>query len=129
MSSTMFEVGVARALPAQHQLAEDVASAPKQHQHEYRVEVVVRGEALGESGMLLDLDVLAATLSECLRPLESADLDSLPLFAGRNTTVEVLAQHIWDFVARRVAGAAPLQSVRVTVRESADAWASVDQAL
>lgn len=125
----MFEVGVARAFLALHQLEEDDASMPKQHQHEYRVEVVVRGEALGESGMLLDLDVLGATLSECLRPLESADLDSLPLFAGRNTTVEVLAEHIWDFVGPRVAGSAPLRSVRVTVRESADAWASIDQAL
>lgn len=125
----MFEVGVARTFHALHQLEEDVGSSPHEHEHDYRVEVVVRGEPLPESGMLLDLDLLGAALVECLNELDSTDLDSLAQFAGENTTVEVVAEHIWQHVKEGIDPSSPLHSLRVTVYESADAWASVDRAL
>ena len=42
--------------------------------------------------MLVDLDLLGAALSECLAELDSVDLGSLAAFAGRNTTVETVAE-------------------------------------
>lgn len=125
----MFEVGVARTFHALHQLEEDVGAAPHEHEHDYRVEAVVRGEALSEGGMLLDLDVLAAALSDCLTELDSTDLDSLATFAEQNTTVEVVAEHVWGHVREGIGGSAALHSLRVTVYESAEAWASIDRPL
>lgn len=123
----MYEVGVARTFHALHQLAEEPESAPHEHAHDYRAEVVARGGPLGESGMLVDLDLLGAALAECLDELDSTDLDALPSFAGRNTTVEVVADHIWSHVRDHIGRSVPLESLRVTVYESADAWASVDR--
>src|SRR5215210_7504132 len=96
----MFEVGVARTFHALHQLIEEGADeAEHEHEHDYRVEVVVRGQELqAESGWLLDLDALGAGLAECLGELDSSRLDDLAAFAGRNTTVEVVADHIWQHV-------------------------------
>ena len=94
----MFEVGVARTFHALHQLEAEDPAATHEHSHDYRAEVVARGERLDENAMLVDLDLLGAALSDCLAELDSVDLDNLAAFAGRNTTVETVAEHIWTHV-------------------------------
>ncbi len=123
----MFEVGVARMFHALHQLEAEDPAESHEHSHDYRAEVVARGESLDENAMLVDLDLLGAALSECLAELDSVDLGSLEAFAGKNTTVETVAEHIWIHVRERLAHAAGLAGLRVSVFESADAWASVDR--
>jgi 6-pyruvoyltetrahydropterin/6-carboxytetrahydropterin synthase len=123
----MFEVGVARTFHALHQLEGADPSESHEHSHDYRAELVARGERLDENAMLVDLDLLGAALSECLAELDTADLGTLVAFADRNTTVETVAEHIWAHVRDRVAHASALAGLRVTVYESADAWATVDR--
>ncbi len=122
----MYEVGVARSFHAAHQL-EDSPSAGDQHEHDYRVEAIVRGDVLEANGMLLDLDELAAAVRECLAELESVELGSLETFEHEETTVENVAEHIWNHVRQLIDPPSQLTSMRVTVHESADAWASVDR--
>ena len=124
----MYEVGVARSFHAAHQL-EESPSAGDHHAHDYRVEAIVRGDELAENGMLLDLDALGAAVRECLDELESVELDSLETFEHETTTVENVAEHIWNHVRRLIDPPPELTSMRVTVHESSDAWASVDRAL
>jgi 6-pyruvoyltetrahydropterin/6-carboxytetrahydropterin synthase len=123
----MYEVGVARTFHAAHQL-EESASGGDQHEHDYRVEAIVRGEILNENGMLLDLDALGAALALCLGELESVELESLAAFEHQNTTVEIVAHHIWEHVREVIDPPQELSSMRVTVHEAAEAWASVDRA-
>ena len=123
----MFEVGVARTFHALHQLEAEDPEAIHEHSHDYRAEVVAQGERLDENAMLVDLDLLGTALSECLAELDSVDLGSLAAFAGRNTTVETVAEHIWIHVLDRIGRPSALAGLRVTVFESADAWASVDR--
>ena len=125
----MFEVGVARTFHALHHLEPELATAHHEHAHDYRVEAVVRGDSLGEAGMLLDIDVLTAALADCLTELDASDLDTFPPFAGRNTTVEVVAEHVWEHVRDLAGDSALVDALRVTVYESPDAWASVDRPL
>jgi 6-pyruvoyltetrahydropterin/6-carboxytetrahydropterin synthase len=123
----MFEVGVARTFHALHQLEAADPAESHEHSHDYRAELVARGERLDENAMLIDLDLLGAALSDCLAELDSADLSSLAAFAGANTTVETVAEHIWTHVRDHVAQASALAGLRVTVYETADAWASIDR--
>src|SRR5262245_27586462 len=111
----MYEVGVARTFHALHQLEADDPAASHEHSHDYRAEVVARGERLDENAMLVDLDLLGTALSECLAELDAVDLDSLAAFAGRNTTVETVAEHIWTHVGSRFARGSGLAGLRVTV--------------
>lgn len=124
----MYEVGVARSFHAAHQL-EESPSAGDHHEHDYRVEAIVRGDVLEANGMLLDLDALGAALGECLDELESVKLESLETFQHETTTVENVAEHIWNHVRQLIDPPPQLTSMRVTVHESADAWASVDRPL
>ena len=63
------------------------------------------------------------------RELESVELGSLETFEHEETTVENVAEHIWNDVRKLLAPPPQLTSMHVTVHESADAWASVDQPL
>jgi 6-pyruvoyltetrahydropterin/6-carboxytetrahydropterin synthase len=126
----MFEVGVARTFHALHQLEPEDPGGPEEtheHSHDYRAEVVARGEQLDQSSMLVDIDALGAALSACLEELDAADLDTLPAFEGRDTTVETVAEHIWRHVRDLLAPPVAVLGLRVTVYESAEAWASVDR--
>jgi 6-pyruvoyltetrahydropterin/6-carboxytetrahydropterin synthase len=123
----MFEVGVARTFNALHQLEAEHPSAGHEHSHDYRAEVVARGDQLDQNAMLLDLDALRAALAACLGELDAADLGTLAAFEGRETTVETVAEHIWSHVRDMLAAPAALLALRVTVYESAVAWASVDR--
>lgn len=125
----MYEVGAASTFHALHQLEAEGASAAHEHSHDYRVEVVVRGDRLAENGMLLDLDLLRGALAACLAELDAADLDGLPIFSGGSTTVEAVAEHVWTHVAGLVTATVSLRALRVTVYEATDAWASVDRSL
>jgi 6-pyruvoyltetrahydropterin/6-carboxytetrahydropterin synthase len=124
----MYEIGVARSFHAAHQLDES-ESAGEHHEHDYRVEAVVRGEALDANGMLLDLDALGAAVDGCLAELESVELGSLETFENESTTVENVAEHIWNHVRALIEVAPQLRSMRVTVHESGDAWATFDRPL
>jgi 6-pyruvoyltetrahydropterin/6-carboxytetrahydropterin synthase len=123
----MFEVGVARTFHALHQLEAEDPAASHEHSHDYRAEVVARGEQLDQNAMLLDLDALGAALSACLAELDAADLSTLAAFEGRETTAETVAEHVWTHVRDLLAAPSALLGLRVTVYESADAWASVDR--
>ncbi len=125
----MFETGASVALRASHVMPGVDGPEGLPHEHDYRVEVVVRGDTLTPDGMLLDLDLLNAALSDCLAELNSTDLDQLPSFAGVNTTVEMVAGHIWERVRDRLPAGHGLGALRVTLFESADAWASIERPL
>ena len=124
----MYEVGVARSFHAAHQL-EESASAADHHEHDYRVEAIVRGNQLAANGMLLDLDALGAAVDECVNELESVEIGSLETFEHEETTVENVAEHIWNHLRDLIGSPRELSSMRITVHESTDAWASVDQPL
>ena len=123
----MFEVGVARSFHALHQLEAEEPAASHEHSHDYRAEVVAHGEQLDQNAMLVDLDALGAALSACLAELDAADLGTLAAFDGQETTVETVAEHIWSHVRELLAAPPGVLGLRVTVYESADAWASVDR--
>ena len=122
----MFEVGVARTFHALHQLEAEDPDASHEHSHDYRAEVVARANASTRTPCW-------STSTSSGRHWRNASRSSTPsisepaAFADRNTTVETVAEHIWTHVRDRLARPSGLAGLRVTVYESADAWASVDR--
>ena len=86
------------------------------------------GDSLTRDGVLVDITVAQSVLREVLAKLDHADLDRLDAFAGRNSTVEVVAQAVFaDYVETfraRGASGAPVSRLEVSVRESDVAAAS-----
>jgi 6-pyruvoyltetrahydropterin/6-carboxytetrahydropterin synthase len=124
----MYEVGVVSHFEAAHSLKGDFGPATRTHGHTYRVEIAVRGESLSEDGTLCDIGQLQAMLQEVIHPLNFQNLDELAEFCRRNSTAEVVAEHIFEGLASSLSQQ-NLRSLSVTVWESPQAFARVERDL
>jgi 6-pyruvoyl-tetrahydropterin synthase len=100
------------------------------HGATFVVDVAFFRDELTEDGVVIDIGRAHEVLKQTLGPLNYKNLDDVPEFAGRNTTTEFLAKHIFDALAgaARKNGFGPgsegLARIRVTLHEShvARAW-------
>ncbi|MGZ5398817.1 MAG: 6-pyruvoyl trahydropterin synthase family protein [Nocardioides sp.] len=129
----MFSVTVRDHMLVAHSLRGDVfGPAQALHGATYVVDATFRGDSLDDDGILVDIGRASEELRGLMAGLTHRNLDDLPELAGRNTTTEVLAQHVGDRLAERVrAGAfAPcVTGLEVTLHESHVAWATYERSL
>lgn len=100
------------------------------HGATFVVDVAFFRETLTPDAVVVDIGRAHDALRATLAPLQYKNLDTLPQFAGRNTTTEFLSRHIFDAMAeaaRRGAlgpGSEGVSRIRVTLHESdvARAW-------
>lgn len=119
----MFEIGVVAHFEAAHRLEGDFGPATRQHGHTYRVEVTVEGTTLRADGTLFDMGTLGRAVADSVGHLNYCNLDELPVFAGRNSTAEAVAQHLFEAIALQLE-ADGLSSMTVRIRESPYTFAS-----
>ena len=117
----MFETGTAVGVRATHVMPGVEGPEGQPHEHDYRVEVVVRRRDLDARGMVIDLDVLEAALGDVAAQVDGGDLEDIRPPAAEAVTVEVFARWAHEQLepAVRHAGADELV---VRVWESADAF-------
>jgi 6-pyruvoyl-tetrahydropterin synthase len=100
------------------------------HGATFVVDAAFMAEALDDNGIVVDIGRAHELLKATLGPLNYKNLDSLPDFAGRNTTTEFLAHHIQSRLAQAARSGGlgrdgrALKAIRVTLSEShvARAW-------
>jgi 6-pyruvoyl-tetrahydropterin synthase len=100
------------------------------HGATFVVDVAFFRESLTEDGVVVDIGRAHDALKRTLAPLNYKNLDDVPAFAGRNTTTEFLARHIFDAMAQAARddtlgpGGKGIARIRVTLHEShvARAW-------
>jgi 6-pyruvoyl-tetrahydropterin synthase len=102
--------------------------AQRLHGATYVVDATFRRAVLDGDGIVIDIGVAAEALAAVVGELSYRNLDEVDVFAGANTTTEVLARHVADRLGERVAGIG-LDGLVVTLRESHVAWASYERAL
>jgi 6-pyruvoyltetrahydropterin/6-carboxytetrahydropterin synthase len=95
----MYEVYVATQFEAAHRLVGDFGPATRTHGHTYRMEVILRGESLGDDGTLYDIGLLRGAVEELASSLHYRDLDQVPDLSGTNTTAEAVAHYCWERLA------------------------------
>jgi 6-pyruvoyltetrahydropterin/6-carboxytetrahydropterin synthase len=129
----MFTVGVRDHVMIAHSFRGEVfGPAQALHGATYVVDLEFRCAEINEDGIVVDIgrahDALKATLAE----LNYQNLDELPMFAGRNTTTEFLARHVFDRVrdairaGRLGPGGENVTGLKVTLNESHVAWAAYE---
>jgi 6-pyruvoyltetrahydropterin/6-carboxytetrahydropterin synthase len=99
-----FEVGLSRNVRASHIMPGVPGPEGELHEHDYRIEVVVDREQLDDRGMVCDLDVLEAALTELTGRVEGRNLDQIRPAEAEAVTVEVFARWVHDTLAPTVAG-------------------------
>ena len=132
----MFTLGVSDHIMIAHSFADRFfGPAQRLHGATYAVEVEVSTASLGPHHVVMDIGALRALLREALDTLDYTNLDDDPAFPGRTSTTERIAEHITEIVGARIAelpdDAAPSRpaTLRVRLRESPVAWASVERPL
>ena len=127
----MFAVEVREHIMIAHSFKGDLfGPAQALHGATFVVDVAFFRERLTEDGVVVDIGRAGEALKRTLAPLNYRNLDDLREFAGRNTTTEVLAKHVFDAMAQAVRdgalgpGAEHIARIRVTLHEShvARAW-------
>ena len=66
------------------------------------IDAKVSGGTLNAEGSLIDYNAVVLALGAALAPLQDADLDTYPPFAGRNATPEVVAQYVCEGLLARI---------------------------
>lgn len=109
--------------------------AQELHGATFVVDAAFLAETLDENGIVIDIGRAHEALKAVLGPLNYKNLDTVPTFAGHNTTTEFLARHIHDSLAAtaRAGGLGregkALHAIRVTLSESHVAKAGYEAAL
>jgi 6-pyruvoyltetrahydropterin/6-carboxytetrahydropterin synthase len=114
----MFEVSVEHTFAAGHALRNYKGKCENVHGHNYRVQVVVRGETLDESGMLADFVELKRLLRAISEPLDHVFLNDIDPFRTENPSAENIARYICEKMQQGLKQANPVQVAEVKVWET-----------
>lgn len=119
----MFEIGVSGQFEAAHQLHGDFGPATRFHGHTYRIDVIVRGERLGDDNALVDIGLLQTTLNDLIDRLHYRNLDEVEGLKGTNTTAEGVANFCWEAFAGEIRGLG-LHTLLVRIWENPNIYAA-----
>src|ERR1700748_288974 len=111
------EVGLSRGVRAVHIMAGLPGPEGELHDHDYRIDIVVDREQLDARGMVCDLDVLEAALTELTGRVENRNLEEIRPAEAEAVTVEVFARWV-HYTLSPVVAAAGGETLSVRVWES-----------
>jgi 6-pyruvoyl-tetrahydropterin synthase len=106
--------------------------AQRVHGATFVVEAEFRAPRLDRLNIIVDIGLARRELRRALDTLDYRNLDEEAGFAGQNTTTEFLAAHIHGQLraalreGRFGAGGAAVRDLKVTLRESPNAWAAFE---
>ncbi len=129
----MYSVTVRDHIMIAHSFKGDVfGPAQRLHGATFVVDVEFRRTTLDADGIVVDIGRAGDALRRALAEMNYRNLDDEPVFAGRNTTTEVLSRHVFDAIVAAIRrgdlgpGAAAIEQIRVTLHESHVASASFE---
>lgn len=109
----MFELGVEGEFAAAHSLRNFKGRCEDLHGHNWKVEVVVRGDVLGEADLVMDFGDLKTLMNQSLDYLDHKYLNELPPFDVCNPSSELIAKHIFDSITKELPPEVKLHKVSV----------------
>lgn len=115
----MYELKVITRFAAAHRLTMVGAKCENMHGHNWKIEVVLKGDRLNSAGVLMDFGDVKALLRDIIARLDHQFLNELPMFAGGQPSSERIAA----FVADQLQQALDVPTVRVS---RVSAWESED---
>ncbi len=123
LKSAIYEVKIITDFSAAHNLRNFRGKCENLHGHNWKVEVVLRGRELDESGVLVDFKEVKDATREVLNELDHHYLNDLPFFREHNPSSENIAHYLFERLALQLNNASRWL-YRVSAWESADACAT-----
>jgi 6-pyruvoyltetrahydropterin/6-carboxytetrahydropterin synthase len=100
----MYEVTVEAGFSSGHYLRNYYGKCENPHGHNYKVRVTLAGDALDDSGLLLDFKLLKRVLKPTIDRIDHQMLNDLEPFTRLNPSAENLAKYFFDEVNRELGG-------------------------
>jgi 6-pyruvoyltetrahydropterin/6-carboxytetrahydropterin synthase len=123
LQTAIYEVKIITAFSAAHNLRNFRGKCENLHGHNWKVEVVMRGKQLDDSGVLVDFKEVKDATREILQELDHHYLNDLPFFHEHNPSSENIARYLYERLAQRL-NDANRWLYRVSAWESTDACAT-----
>lgn len=109
----MFEVAVEQSFASAHALRNYKGRCENVHGHNWKVRVVIEGEKLDQTGILVDFLDVKSLLNEILDRIDHQFLNEIPPFDVINPSAENIAEYFYQQMSGKL-GEAP---VPVRIRE------------
>jgi 6-pyruvoyltetrahydropterin/6-carboxytetrahydropterin synthase len=119
----MYELKIISQFAAAHQLRALVGGCENLHGHNWKVEVTVVGDCLGDDGLLMDFRVIKGHTKEIIDDLDHKYLNEIGAFASMEPSSENIAHHIFMTLSDRL-DVDGVRVSKVTAWESESACAS-----
>jgi len=119
----MYELKIITDFSAAHNLRNFRGKCESLHGHNWKVEVVVGGSRLDDSGVVVDFAEIKAFTGEVIAEIDHRYLNELPFFTQHNPSSENIARYIFERLSEKIKDNRVWVS-RVTAWESQDACAT-----
>jgi len=119
----MYELKVITQFAAAHQLRNYIGKCESLHGHNWKVEVILKGEKLNNTGLLIDFKEVKEATDRILEELDHSFLNELPQFKDQNPSSENIAAYIFENLSSKLNNN-QIKVSKVTAWESDSASAS-----
>lgn len=119
----MYELKIEDYLAAAHNLREYEGECENLHGHNWKIEVVVRADALDKIGLAIDFKELKEHTNSILDELDHKYLNDMPQFKEINPSSENIARYIFEELETKLEGTG-VYVYKITAWESEKACAS-----
>ncbi len=99
-----YEVKIISNFAAAHQLRNFRGRCENLHGHNWKIEVIVRGTALEDSGILVDFGEVKQSTRDLLAQVDHCYLNDHPFFEERNPSSENIARFLFEGLSKRLNG-------------------------
>ena len=99
----MFEVAVEQSFASAHALRNYKGRCENVHGHNWKVRVVIEGEKLDATGMLVDFVDVKSFMGEILDHIDHQFLNEIPPFDVVNPSAENIAEYFYQQMTGRLA--------------------------
>lgn len=120
----MYRLKVTDYFSSAHYLKNYQGACEKLHGHNWKVELVVEGENLNETEILIDFKELKKILKEVLEELDHRLLNEHPHFQNKNPSSENISKFIFERVKDKIKAFPEVKVKEVTVFETEKASAT-----
>ena len=98
----MFEVAVEQGFASAHALRNYKGRCENVHGHNWKVRVVIEGEKLDQTGMLVDFLDVKSLMGEIVDRIDHQFLNEIPPFDVVNPSAENIAEYFYQQMAGRL---------------------------
>src|ERR1700686_3508261 len=112
----MFEVTVEQTFAAAHALRNYKGGCETVHGHNFKVQVVLAGERLDETGLLVDFIDVKNLMGQVMARLDHQFLNEIPPFDVKNPSAENIAEYFFIELTQSLASnPVPIRILEVKV--------------